>query len=397
MSTNKQSSSLSQAEISELLFSLIEKGKENGILTADDLANFNSLNLSSEIKQAFYETLSNNDIEFERLEPSGTFFGDDIEGEEDTLPINFDAFKDVYETDELSEDDLLNAEKNIGDFCSKDSRAIYMAEIKQYPLLTPEEEQAVTKKAAEGDESAKELLIHSNLRLVVSIAKRYSSTASTMSFEDLIQEGNIGLITATRKFNPELGYRFSTYSTYWIKQNILRAITNQDKEIRMPTYLYNRVSKVVQFLKTSYSNTGKRPTIKEISENTGFSEKQVKEYLQIYSNYGQPIHLDTPIKGSSSSNNDDRNATIGELIPNKDEYGNPECYEKVELAQNMFRIISTLNSREQIIILLRYGFIDGITHTLDEVGSELGLTRERVRQLQSLAELKILRRGKGIY
>lgn len=397
MSTNKQSSSLSQAEISELLFSLIEKGKENGILTADDLANFNSLNLSSEIKQAFYETLSNNDIEFERLEPSGTFFGDDIEGEEDTLPINFDAFKDVYETDELSEDDLLNAEKIIGDFCSKDSRAIYMAEIKQYPLLTPEEEQAVTKKAAEGDESAKELLIHSNLRLVVSIAKRYSSTASTMSFEDLIQEGNIGLITATRKFNPELGYRFSTYSTYWIKQNILRAITNQDKEIRMPTYLYNRVSKVVQFLKTSYSNTGKRPTIKEISENTGFSEKQVKEYLQIYSNYGQPIHLDTPIKGSSSSNNDDRNATIGELIPNKDEYGNPECYEKVELAQNMFRIISTLNSREQIIILLRYGFIDGITHTLDEVGSELGLTRERVRQLQSLAELKILRRGKGIY
>ena len=397
MSTNKQSSSLSQAEISELLFSLIEKGKENGILTADDLANFNSLNLSSEIKQAFYETLSNNDIEFERLEPSGTFFGDDIEGEEDTLPINFDAFKDVYETDELSEDDLLNAEKIIGDFCSKDSRAIYMAEIKQYPLLTPEEEQAVTKKAAEGDESAKELLIHSNLRLVVSIAKRYSSTASTMSFEDLIQEGNIGLITATRKFNPELGYRFSTYSTYWIKQNILRAITNQDKEIRMPTYLYNRVSKVVQFLKTSYSNTGKRPTIKEISENTGFSEKQVKEYLQIYSNYGQPIHLDTPIKGSSSSNNDDRNATIGELIPNKDEYGNPECYEKVELAQNMFRIISTLNSREQIIIMLRYGFIYGITHTLDEVGSELGLTRERVRQLQSLAELKILRRGKGIY
>ena len=253
----------------------------------------------------------------------------------------------------------------------------YLKEIGRIPLLVGDEEKVLAEKMVEGDEDAKNKLVESNLRLVVSIAKKYLGRG--MYFLDLIQEGNLGLMKAVEKFDYTKGYRFSTYATWWIRQAITRAIADQARTIRIPVHMVETIHKVTKYSRQMLQELGREPTAEEIGEKIGLSADRVREILKISQD---PVSLETPIGEEEDSH-------LGDFIPDDDTPAPAEAAAATMLRETIERELHTLTPREEHVIKLRFGLYDGRNRTLEEVGQEFNITRERIRQIEAKALRKL--------
>jgi RNA polymerase primary sigma factor len=264
-----------------------------------------------------------------------------------------------------------------------DSLRSYLREISAQPLLNHEEEIALAKRIEAGDETALHLMVRHNLRLVVSVAKRYVGRGLTLL--DLVQEGNIGLMRAARKYDWQTGFRFSTYATWWIRQAITRAIADQGRTIRLPVHMGEAVSRLHRTVQTLSQNLGRRPTVEEIAKEAELPEERVEMMLRMSQ---QTLSLDAPISS-------DEDVTLGDVVSNKVEVENPENEVSAGLLrEEIAEALEALAPRERLVVDLRFGITKPRQYTLAEVGSQLGISRERVRQIERTA-LKKLRSGES--
>ncbi len=270
---------------------------------------------------------------------------------------------------------------------SDDPVRLYLKEIGKYPLLTTEEEIALAKQIAEGtpeeQAAAKKKLSEANLRLVVSIAKRYVGRG--MQFLDLIQEGNLGLIKAAEKFDYTKGYKFSTYATWWIRQAITRAIADQARTIRIPVHMVETINKLIRVNRQLAQELGRDPTPAEIAKEMGISESKVREIIKIAQ---EPVSLETPIGEEEDSH-------LGDFIEDENAPAPAEVASNAMMREQLQEVLHTLTPREEKVIRLRFGLEDGQAHTLEEVGKEFNVTRERIRQIEAKALRKIRHPGRS--
>ena len=270
---------------------------------------------------------------------------------------------------------------------SDDPVRLYLKEIGKYPLLTTEEEIALAKQIAEGtpeeQAAAKKKLSEANLRLVVSIAKRYVGRG--MQFLDLIQEGNLGLIKAAEKFDYTKGYKFSTYATWWVRQAITRAIADQARTIRIPVHMVETINKLIRVNRQLAQELGRDPTPAEIAKEMGISESKVREIIKIAQ---EPVSLETPIGEEEDSH-------LGDFIEDENAPAPAEVASNAMMREQLQEVLHTLTPREEKVIRLRFGLEDGQAHTLEEVGKELNVTRERIRQIEAKALRKIRHPGRS--
>jgi len=334
---------------------LLEKGKEKGILTYEELAeSLKGLELDSDSLDELYNAFHENNIEIISED-----FSDEDTGEDDGDLISL-------------EDVALPKNASIND-----PVRMYLKEIGKISLLSLDEELELSKRVEEGDEEAKRTLAESNLRLVVSIAKRY--VGRNLSFLDLIQEGNIGLMKAVDKFDASKGYKFSTYATWWIRQAITRAIADQAKTIRVPVHMVETINKLKRIQRQMTLELNREPTEAELAKKMGTSEEKVREIFKISQD---PLSLETPIGEEDDSH-------LGDFI--KDERTlSPEEYAINEvLKDEIEEVLCTLTPREEEVLKLRFGLKGGTCHTLEEVGNMFGVTRERIRQIEAKALRKL--------
>ena len=270
---------------------------------------------------------------------------------------------------------------------SDDPVRLYLKEIDKYPLLTTEEEIALAKQIAEGtpeeQAAAKKKLSEANLRLVVSIAKRYVGRG--MQFLDLIQEGNLGLIKAAEKFDYTKGYKFSTYATWWVRQAITRAIADQARTIRIPVHMVETINKLIRVNRQLAQELGRDPTPAEIAKEMGISESKVREIIKIAQ---EPVSLETPIGEEEDSH-------LGDFIEDENAPAPAEVASNAMMREQLQEVLHTLTPREEKVIRLRFGLEDGQAHTLEEVGKEFNVTRERIRQIEAKALRKIRHPGRS--
>ena len=270
---------------------------------------------------------------------------------------------------------------------SDDPVRLYLKEIGKYPLLTTEEEIALAKQIAEGtpeeQAAAKKKLSEANLRLVVSIAKRYVGRG--MQFLDLIQEGNLGLIKAAEKFDYTKGYKFSTYATWWVRQAITRAIADQARTIRIPVHMVETINKLIRVNRQLAQELGRDPTPAEIAKEMGISESKVREIIKIAQ---EPVSLETPIGEEEDSH-------LGDFIEDENAPAPAEVASNAMMREQLQEVLHTLTPREEKVIRLRFGLEDGQAHTLEEVGKEFNVTRERIRQIEAKALSKIRHPGRS--
>lgn len=258
----------------------------------------------------------------------------------------------------------------------QDSIRMYLKEIGRYPLLTAEEEVALAMRIESGDEEAKKRLAESNLRLVVSIAKRFAG--KDMQLLDLIQEGNIGLIRAAEKFDYRRGFKFSTYATWWIRQAISRSIADQSRTIRIPVHMSDTISKMKRVKRWLVLELGREPSVGEIACRMKTSEEKVREIMRLSQT---PVSLETPVGKEEDSR-------LGDFIPDRADPIDKEI-EQVRLKEQMNQVVGNLPEREQMVIRMRFGLDDGRAMTLEEVGKEFHVTRERIRQIEGMALRKL--------
>ena len=254
---------------------------------------------------------------------------------------------------------------------------MYLKEIGKVPLLTPDEEQELARRMADGDEEAKRRMAEANLRLVVSIAKRYVGRG--MLFLDLIQEGNLGLIKAVEKFDYTKGYKFSTYATWWIRQAITRAIADQARTIRIPVHMVETINKLIRVSRQLLQEYGREPTPDEIAKVMNISESKVREIIKIAQ---EPVSLETPIGEEEDSH-------LGDFIPDDDAPAPAEAASFTLMKEQLLDVLDTLTPREEKVLRLRFGLDDGHQRTLEEVGREFKVTRERIRQIEAKALRKL--------
>ena len=284
----------------------------------------------------------------------------------------------ILKTDEESNNEKDDVSEFTGFTSVDDPVKMYLKDIGKVPLLTSEEEIELAKRILEGDEKAKSRLCQSNLRLVVSIAKRWASTNS-LSFLDLIQEGNMGLLRAVEKFDYTKGFRFSTYATWWIKQAITRAIADQSRTIRLPVHMVETINRYSRTVRQLTQKLSRDPTLEEIAEAMGISEAKV---VEIQKSALDPVSLETPI-------GEEEDSKMSDFIEDETAKSPMEVASQKLLHEQLLAVIDTLTPREQQVIRERYGLIDGKSKTLEEVGREFSVTRERIRQIEAKALRKL--------
>ncbi len=331
---------------------LLKIGKEDGFLTFEQLANaLKGLEMDAESLDDLYNFLNENQIEVV------------AESEEDA---------DEDPTDLILEEDILPKNLSIND-----PVRMYLKEIGKISLLSLDEELELSKRIDEGDEEAKAKLAESNLRLVVSIAKRY--VGRNLGFLDLIQEGNIGLMKAVDKFDSSKGYKFSTYATWWIRQAITRAIADQAKTIRVPVHMVETINKLKRIQRQLTLELNREPTEEELSKKMGIPEDKVREIIKISMD---PLSLETPIGEEEDSH-------LGDFVQDKTSLSPEEYAINEVLKDEIAEVLLTLTEREEQVLKLRFGLEDGTCRTLEEVGTIFGVTRERIRQIEAKALRKL--------
>ena len=288
-----------------------------------------------------------------------------------------DDLDDDYREDKDGEDIDLDAIDLLEGIGTEDPVRMYLKEIGTVPLLSADEELRLAKRKAEGDESAKERLIEANLRLVVSIAKRY--TGRGMSFLDLVQEGNLGLIKGVEKFDYTKGYKLSTYATWWIRQSVTRALADQARTIRIPVHMVETINKMSKMQRKLTLELGYEPSVTELAEALEMSEDKVMEIMQIAR---EPASLETPIGEEDDSN-------LGDFVADSNAVTPEGNVESVMLREHIDALLGDLKERERQVIVLRFGLEDGHPRTLEEVGKEFNVTRERIRQIEAKALRKL--------
>ena len=350
----------------ERLAALLEKGKKNGKLTAKELECLEEMNLDAEVVDKFYETLEANGIDI------------DV-GLADVLPPIDDLtdIEELADIAEVTEEEITDTAALADTLATDDPVRMYLKEIGKVPLLTPEEEIDLAVKMANGDEDARHRMTEANLRLVVSIAKRYVGRG--MLFLDLIQEGNLGLIKAVEKFDYTKGYKFSTYATWWIRQAITRAIADQARTIRIPVHMVETINKTIRVSRQLLQELGHDPSPEEIAAEMDMPVEKVRDILKIAQ---EPVSLETPIGEEEDSH-------LGDFIPDEDASEPSEAASFSLLREQLEEVLDTLAPREKKVLELRFGIVDGRTRTLEEVGKEFNVTRERIRQIEAKALRKL--------
>ena len=333
---------------------LVEKGKKKGLLSykeiADALAEFE---LEEEQMEKVYDSLDREGIEV---------VGDLDKELEQIEPVQVEEEIDMNLPDGTNVDDHVR---------------MYLKEIGKVPLLTADEEYELARKMSEGDEEAKQKLIETNLRLVVSIAKKYVGRG--LLFLDLIQEGNLGLIKAVEKFDYAKGYKFSTYSTWWIRQSITRAIADQARTIRVPVHMVETINKLIRVSRQLLQEYGRDATPEEIAKEMNMSIDKVREIMKIAQ---EPVSLEMPI-------GEEEDTRLGEFIPDEDAPAPSEAASFMLLKEQLVDVLDTLTPREERVLRLRFGLDDGRSRTLEEVGKVFNVTRERIRQIEAKALRKL--------
>ena len=351
----------------ERLSNLIEKGKKAGKLTLKEIADvIDGLNLSQEQMDRFYDTLEELNIET---------VGEDLPpiDDDELLP----ALDELEEIDEVTEEEIAEADSMVDSYSTDDPVRMYLKEIGKVSLLTQEEEIELAVRMSQGDEEAKRRMAEANLRLVVSIAKRYVGRG--MLFLDLIQEGNLGLIKAVEKFDYTKGYKFSTYATWWIRQAITRAIADQARTIRIPVHMVETINKVIRVSRQLLQELGHDPSAEEIAAEMNIPVEKVRDILKIAQ---EPVSLETPL-------GEEEDSQLGDFIPDEDASEPSEAASFSLLKEQLMSVLATLTPREEKVLRLRFGIEDGRTRTLEEVGKEFNVTRERIRQIEAKALRKL--------
>ena len=347
---------------------LFDKGKKSGKLTTKDLDLLNELNLDADTIDKFYEQLEQAGIDIDYAS------GDLMPVLDDDLLPELD---DLSEVEEVPTEEVTDTDALMDSFATDDPVRMYLKEIGKVPLLTPEEELDLAKRMSEGDEEAKRRMTEANLRLVVSIAKRYVGRG--MLFLDLIQEGNLGLIKAVEKFDYTKGYKFSTYATWWIRQAITRAIADQARTIRIPVHMVETINKTIRVSRQLLQELGHDPSAEEIAAEMDMPVEKVRDILKIAQ---EPVSLETPIGEEEDSH-------LGDFIPDEDASEPSEAASFSLLREQLEEVLETLAPREKKVLELRFGIVDGRTRTLEEVGKEFNVTRERIRQIEAKALRKL--------
>ena len=384
----------------EKVAELLEKGKKKGKLTSSELMDvLEDMDLDSEQMDKIYDAMEN--------------MGIDTAGEDYLPELAEDVMPPIEEIEEIPEEEIVDPNTLVDSFGIDDPVRMYLKEIGKVNLLTPEEEielaqymgagdaareqleeiekarengeevsatpeeEVALKKTIKKGEAAKQRLAEANLRLVVSIAKRYVGRG--MLFLDLIQEGNLGLIKAVEKFDYTKGYKFSTYATWWIRQSITRAIADQARTIRIPVHMVETINKVIRVSRQLLQELGHDPTPEEIAAEMNMSVEKVREILKIAQ---EPVSLETPIGEEEDSH-------LGDFIPDEDASEPSEAASFTLLKEQLVEVLSTLTPREEQVLKLRFGIEDGRTRTLEEVGKQFHVTRERIRQIEAKALRKL--------
>jgi RNA polymerase primary sigma factor len=344
-----------RAQLEAKAEAMIAKGKERGYVTYNEiLKEFPTIEENVMFLEELYERLSSSGIDV--LESGGML---------EEVP-----------------DEVVMRGGYRGEGSAHDSIQMYLREIGQYPLLTAQEERDLAKRIVEGEEEAKNLLARANLRLVVSIAKKYASRSSDLSLLDLIQEGNLGLFKAVDKFDYTKGFKFSTYATWWIRQAITRALADQSRTIRIPVHMVETIAKYKQVVRRLEQDLGRDPMPEEIAGEMGVDVEKIYQIEQINQ---ETLSLEAPI---SSSDDDDASARGDFVADNSLPMPDQETAHRI-LVEQLHEILNDLTPKERKILAMRHGLEDGIYHTLEEVGQEFGVTRERIRQIEAKALDKI--------
>lgn len=353
---------------SEKLMEIFAKGKAKGKLSSSDLMEtIDEMNLESEQLDQIYDSLETLGIDIGTAEAIDSSI-DDVE-------------PPMEEIAEIEEEELVDPNELVDSFSTDDPVRMYLKEIGRIKLLSPEEEQEVARAMAEGDEKTREAarkrMSEANLRLVVSIAKRYVGRG--MQLLDLIQEGNLGLMKAVEKFDYTKGYKFSTYATWWIRQSITRAIADQARTIRIPVHMVETINRVLRTSHAMVQKLGREPTTKEIADELHIEQSKVEEVLKIAQ---EPVSLETPIGEEEDSH-------LGDFIQDDEASQPSEEATYTLLREQLEEVLSTLTPREEQVLRMRFGLVDGKPHTLEEVGKQFDVTRERIRQIESKALRKL--------
>ena len=351
----------------DILNELMEKAKKSGKITTKEIAALEEKGVDAESITKFYDALEANKIEIDISDDDAVPILEDIDMPE---------IEELNEIEEVTEEEM--AEVKVDDSYSTDDPVrMFLKEIGKVPLLTAEEEVELAIRMSQGDEEAKRRMTEANLRLVVSIAKRYVGRG--MLFLDLIQEGNLGLIKAVEKFDYTKGYKFSTYATWWIRQAITRAIADQARTIRIPVHMVETINKVIRVSRQLLQELGHDPSAEEIAAEMGMPVDKVREILKIAQ---EPVSLETPIGEEEDSH-------LGDFIPDEDASEPSEAASFSLLKEQLMEVLDTLTPREKKVLELRFGIVDGRTRTLEEVGKEFNVTRERIRQIEAKALRKL--------
>ena len=349
----------------EVFKAFLETARKNEKVTYLEIAeSLESLELDKDQMEFVYDTLMAHGVELMSDDPGQN---EEMDMDDDDQPV--DGIDDEEEVEiDLSLPKGINVD---------DPVRMYLKEIGKVPLLTAEQEIELAKRMEEGDEEAKKQLCEANLRLVVSIAKRYVGRG--MLFLDLIQEGNLGLIKAVDKFDWRKGYKFSTYATWWIRQAITRSIADQARTIRIPVHMVETINKLVRISRQLLQENGREPTPEEIAKEMDIPEEKVREILKIAQ---EPVSLETPIGEEEDSH-------LGDFIPDDDVPAPAEAAAFSMLKEQLMEVLDTLTEREQKVLKLRFGLEDGRARTLEEVGKQFDVTRERIRQIEAKALRKL--------